>query len=101
ALSVRRSSWRRRRREQERSIPEAWLDAIDCRLDASEIACSLAELPLEQREVIVARIWGGLGFEEIAVLMECSVATAHRRYLAGLERLRERFHNPCNPTSTT
>ena len=40
----------------------------------------LAELELDCREVIVARIWGGLTFDQIARLQGCSLTTAHRRY---------------------
>ena len=46
---------------------------------------------LELREVIVARLWGGLTFEEIAQLVGCSLPTAHRRYHVGLTELRERM----------
>jgi RNA polymerase sigma-70 factor (ECF subfamily) len=51
-------------------------------------------LPLEQREVVVARIWGGLTFEEVARLAGCSLPTAQRRYQAGLAVLRERLDCP-------
>jgi RNA polymerase sigma-70 factor (ECF subfamily) len=54
----------------------------------------LSELPLDQREIIVARLWGGLTFEEVAQLMECSLPTAHRRYHAALAALRERIEQP-------
>jgi RNA polymerase sigma-70 factor (ECF subfamily) len=60
----------------------------------------LAELPLEQREVIVARIWGGLTFEDIACVADCSVPTAHRRYHAGLAALRERLETGWTFTPT-
>jgi DNA-directed RNA polymerase specialized sigma24 family protein len=43
------------------------------------------------REVIVARIWGGLTFDEIAQLVGCSLPTAHRRYQTGLTELRTRL----------
>ncbi|HEV3146310.1 MAG TPA: sigma-70 family RNA polymerase sigma factor [Gemmataceae bacterium] len=99
AHSVQRSTIRRRQREQERCHPEAWFDAADSRLDAAEVAAGLAELPLELREVIVAHIWGGLVFEDIAAMIGCSVATAHRRYQAGLAQLRQRYQLPCNPTA--
>ena len=101
ALSVQRAAGRRRQRERRSSNPEAWFDTCDHRIDAIEVAANLAELPLELREVIVARIWGGLAFEEIATLIGSSLATAHRRYQSGLERLRERFQDPCNPTPKT
>jgi RNA polymerase sigma-70 factor (ECF subfamily) len=62
----------------------------------------LAALDPELREVVVARTWGGLGFEQIAALVGCSTSTAHRRYLAGLAVLRERLEITCRtPTKTT
>ncbi len=54
----------------------------------------------ETREIIIARIWGGLTFEEAARLQGCSLTTAHRRYQAGLARLHERLESPCSPTAT-
>src|SRR5262245_52276868 len=35
-------------------------------LDAATASQALDALPIEQREVIIARLWGGLTFEEIA-----------------------------------
>jgi RNA polymerase sigma-70 factor (ECF subfamily) len=91
ALAAHRSATRRRRREQRVSNPVAWFTRADDRLDAQDATRFLAELPLELREVIVARLWGGLTFEEIAQLAGCSLPTAHRRYQAGLLELRERL----------
>jgi RNA polymerase sigma-70 factor (ECF subfamily) len=101
-----RTADRRRRREQCASSPEAWFAAADDRLDAREAARRLAELPLELREVIVARLWGGLTFEEIAHLAGCSLATAQRRYEAALAQMRERLSDrwtstPPSPTAKT
>ncbi|MFL5342648.1 MAG: RNA polymerase sigma factor [Gemmataceae bacterium] len=99
ALSAHRAATRRRRREERSGKTEVWFDPTDDRIDAADVAAALAELPLELREVIVARLWGGLGFEDMAALVGCSLPTAHRRYQAGLARLRERFHQPCPPTT--
>jgi DNA-directed RNA polymerase specialized sigma24 family protein len=52
-------------------------------------------LPLEQRETLVAHLWGGLTFEQIGELTGVSSSTAHRRYLAGLSALRERLRVTC------
>jgi RNA polymerase sigma-70 factor (ECF subfamily) len=49
--------------------------------------------------VVVARTWGGLGFEQIAELVGCSTSTAHRRYVAGLAALRERLEDACRETN--
>jgi RNA polymerase sigma factor (sigma-70 family) len=94
-LAMARSSARRRRRENQASSGEAWFSRR--RRRATRI---LAELPLEQREVIVARLWGGLTFEEVAALTTCSLATAHRRYQAGLAALQERLADRCTRTTT-
>src|SRR5947209_3201457 len=91
AHAAHRHAARRRRREERVGTPEVWFAAVDDVLDAREATRRLAELPLDLREVIVARLWGGLTFEEVAQLVGCSLPTAHRRYQAGLAELRERL----------
>src|SRR5947209_5548085 len=91
AFAAGRGAARRRRREKRVSAAEAWFGAAEDHIDGREATRLLAELSLEQREVVVARIWGGLLFEEIAQLTGCSLPTAHRRYQAGLAALRERL----------
>jgi len=56
------------------------------RLDAEAAARALTQLPPPQREMIVARIWGGLSFEEIATLMDSSISSVHRWYQRGARR---------------
>src|SRR5438445_13834903 len=60
ALADYRSASRRRKREQRVSASIAWFTTMDDRLDAREATRLLGELPLELREVIVTRLWGGL-----------------------------------------
>jgi len=91
ALSANRAAARSRERERRASAPEAWFATADDQLAAHDATRLLAELPLEQREVIVARIWGELTFEEIAQLVDCPLATAHRRYHTGLNELKNRL----------
>jgi RNA polymerase sigma-70 factor (ECF subfamily) len=83
---------RRARAREERVASErpVWFEpSVDTRLDASRAAEQLETLPIEQREVVVARIWGGLSFEEIAGLTKTSRSTVHRRYVAAIETLRK------------
>ncbi len=98
AISASRSAHRRRRREGRASASEAWFESFDDRLDAQTAARVLAELDPETREIIVARLWGALNFEEAARLQGCSLATAHRRYHDGLARLQERLDQPWQTT---
>jgi RNA polymerase sigma-70 factor (ECF subfamily) len=100
ALAANRGLQRRRRRESRVTTAEAWFSEAEDSLDGREATRLLAELPLDQREVLVARIWGGLTFEEIARLAGCSLPTAHRRYQAGLVALRERLRWTPTPPAT-
>lgn len=99
ALAAHRAAARRRQREQRKSTPEAWFDPAGDRLDGDAAVRALAELPVELREVIVARLWGGLTFDEVAHLVGCSLPTAHRRYQAGLTQLRARLEGRWTPTT--
>ena len=97
ALSAARSARRRQRHEAEAAArAPAWFVPTECAgLDAAAAAAALKTLPAEQREVIVARLWGGLTFEQIAEVTGTPASTAHRWYLAGLSALRERLKVPC------
>jgi RNA polymerase sigma-70 factor (ECF subfamily) len=106
AIASARQSRRRRHRERRASGPEAnpggaWFVATDERIDAEHATGLLAELDAETRAVIVARLWGGLTFEDIARLQGCSLTTAHRRYQAGLARLHARLEPPWTSTNPT
>jgi RNA polymerase sigma factor (sigma-70 family) len=85
------ASQRARAREERVAAerPEWFEPALDTRLDAMRAAELLHTLPVEQRETVVARIWGGLSFDEIADLTRTSRSTAHRRYLTAIETLRQ------------
>jgi len=68
---------------------EAWfVPTPETTIDAQSAAESLRKLPRENREVIVAKIWGDMSFEEIAELLGTSRSTAHRRYVEGLNILK-------------
>ena len=104
AWQAERGWFRRRRREDRASGREVWFTATDERIDGQHATRLLAELPLEQREVVVARIWGGLTFDDVAELTGCSLPTAHRRFQAGLTALREKMEGrwiQTPPTKTT
>jgi RNA polymerase sigma-70 factor (ECF subfamily) len=60
-------------------------------MDAALLVELMQDLPIEQRETIVARLWGGLSWEEIARLTDTSSSTAHRRFQTAISVLRERF----------
>lgn len=95
AISTSRSDRRRIAREAQAAAPEAWFDSAASRLDADEAAQALAGLPLELREVVVARIWGQLKFADIAELVGTSLSTTQRRYEQAIRELQMRLEKPC------
>jgi RNA polymerase sigma factor (sigma-70 family) len=97
AMNARRASQRRARRESTvAGQSQTWFHAsLEDRLDAASAARAMEHLPIEQRETMVARLWGGLCFEEIADLTGSSTSTVHRWYQAGLSALRERMGVTC------
>jgi RNA polymerase sigma-70 factor (ECF subfamily) len=92
ALDATRMARRRQRRESAAARPERWFVEHEVEgLDAQTAVAALQRLPAEQREVIVARHWGGLSFEQIGEAAGCSASTAFRRYSAGVEDLRKQL----------
>ncbi|HEY1067171.1 MAG TPA: sigma factor-like helix-turn-helix DNA-binding protein, partial [Pirellulales bacterium] len=90
---------RRRRREQvvgSKHEDDA-AQRLDDQLDAEVAARALEKLPPDEREIVVARVWGGLSFAEIAELANSSASTVFRRYEAGLTALRVLLRAPCPP----
>jgi RNA polymerase sigma factor (sigma-70 family) len=92
----------RRRRHHETVAAAEWsawfeIDADDRSggLDPESAAAELNALPIEEREVIIAHLWGGLTFEQVAAVAGCSSSTAHRLYTRGLSTLRERLGVSC------
>jgi len=49
---------------------------------------ALAELPYEQREVVILKIKDGMTLKNIARLQNVSISTVHGRYRYGLDKLR-------------
>jgi len=99
ALDARRREDRRRRRELAAGGPMTDSAPFNCELEDRELAdavqAALQKLPLEQREVLVLRIWGELSFPEIAEVLDIGVDTAASRHRYALAALRK--HIPVNP----
>ena len=102
AINAARSRGRQARRETAATKRgEPWFEpSVGDRLDAAAAAVALQHLPIEQREAIVARVWGGLSFEEIARLSGDSLSKVYRSYQRGLVALRERLEGSCLTTKT-
>jgi RNA polymerase sigma-70 factor, ECF subfamily len=86
SLNYRRNWWRRLKAEWESA---QWFEpgsAVNP-AEAAAMRC-LADLPAEQREVIVLKIWQQMTFDEIGQVLELFPNTAAGRFRYGMEKLR-------------
>jgi len=86
ALNYRRSLWRRLTREWE-SLRWFEKNADETPAERAAMRC-LGELPVEQREAIVLKVWHGYTFEEIGGLLDISPNTVAGRYRYGLQKIK-------------
>jgi RNA polymerase sigma-70 factor (ECF subfamily) len=100
ALNSLRSTTRRRRYESSPNVhpstnpsdPALTLE----QLDRDEfLKTQLQQLPQRDRELIVARIWGELTWQEIGELTESSKSTAERKYNAALQQFKSLLESTC------
>ena len=97
ALQQQRGDQRRRVREIDfAAMRENWFDPdLTSSLDAHAATESMSRLSPCQREIVLARIWGGLAFREIAELVGISLSAAHREYQQAISRLQTELNVPC------
>lgn len=84
----------RRRSEHERTAAiQLHKRVVGCEevVEQSELSSVLRTLPSEEREIIVLRIWSELTWQQIGELTDTSSSTAQRRFVAALEKLKERL----------
>jgi RNA polymerase sigma-70 factor (ECF subfamily) len=89
ALDLGRSQHRRHHRQQAAARDEA--SVFQPNLERAErrkhIESALNQLPADQREVVVMKIWGELTFPQIAEIQKVSLNTAASRYRLALQHL--------------
>lgn len=84
------------RRDRSRDAPlpdqEIWFTHRERNREAAfALQQALRELPDEQREAVVMRIWSGMTLEEVAEATDVPLNTASSRYRYALAKLRERL----------
>lgn len=101
AIAALRSRRRRESREAGGAAKRpAWFESRPGDLiDAATAQQALADLPPEQREPVVLRIWASMTLAEIAETLGEPVSTVFSRYKAGLATVRERMERACRSHS--
>ena len=102
AIDAARATSRRQRRE--RVVAETrreWFDPdAGSIVDARAAEASLGQLPHETRQIVLLRVWGDLGWAQIAELVGLPLSTVHDRYRQALARLRDAMEKPCLKKTT-
>jgi len=70
--------------------PEQW---IICSEQLRQLNNAMAQLPEQQREVIILHLQGEMKFKTIAELQDVSINTVQSRYRYGLDKLRSIFES--------
>ncbi|MCA9144858.1 MAG: sigma-70 family RNA polymerase sigma factor [Planctomycetaceae bacterium] len=87
ARGERRRSEHHRQASQQRD--EWFSEDNNLGFESEELQEAISRLPDLEREIVVARIWGELSFEQIAGVVDTSSSSAHRRYRSALQSLHE------------
>ena len=97
AISASRADQRHKSHESQAAVRRAaWFEpSSGDALDAAAAMTVLEGLDPLEREVVVARIWGGLSFQQIGELIGATDSTAHRRYESALAAIRRKLRIPC------
>jgi RNA polymerase sigma-70 factor (ECF subfamily) len=93
-LDRQRERKRQSTREKAAARPEAekfLISPLEQEELCASVTAALRNLPENQREVLVMKIWGGLSFPQIAEALRISANTAASRYRYALVKLREQL----------
>ncbi len=83
---------KRRQSHESQKIPRLFylpVDELEQEQFKDQIEKLLHDLPLDQREAVVLRIWGELSFSQIAETVDIPESTARSRYRYALENIRK------------
>jgi RNA polymerase sigma-70 factor (ECF subfamily) len=83
---------RKRSGEAALDLETTWFQHRDGNREAAlALQAALGELPEEQRETVMMRVWSGMTLAEIAAATGVALPTVSSRYRYALEKLRERM----------
>lgn len=87
----------------DRSVAEEPLETLVCNEQLERLSGAMAELPFEQREIVMLHLHGQMTFQAIAKAMQISTNTAKSRYRYGIDKLRVTLNSEvtkCNQQTT-
>ena len=67
-----------------------------CKSESSDVQTALDTLPGLEREIVIARIWGEMSFEQISELVDRPLSLVYRRYRQALLELQTKLDGQVN-----
>ena len=99
--AISRARGDRRRQRHESVAAQRWFERRRDQHEAADAAAeALAELPLEDREIVIAHVWGRLTFQEIAEIVGDFGKHRSATVRSGDKPMRERMNTPCQKPPT-
>lgn len=96
AMNWTRAESRRRKHHRDASLTRSAWFIPDTTAEDTTADCqtALADLPRQEREIVILRIWGEQTFAQIADVLQLPLSTVHRRYQSALETLESSLLSP-------
>ena len=93
AMNQARAEQRRKKHHEfAANASDSWFEPQpEARIVEAEVEFALKALGEMERQVVVARIWGELTFDQIAEVVSTSSSAAHRQYHQALKKMATRF----------
>jgi len=93
AISVARSERRRREHHDRaaRTRPAWFVESKSTEIDSALLEEQLTQLDPVDRDILIARIWGGCTYDQISNIVGISRSSVHRRYERTLKKLAKRL----------
>ena len=94
AMNLSRSERRRAKHESVVAAGDIWFEPdTGSKIDAAQAIRWLEQLPDIQRQIVTARIWGELTFDQLAEVVDRPTASVFRLYREAIETLRKRMNS--------
>ncbi|MBN8600385.1 MAG: sigma-70 family RNA polymerase sigma factor [Planctomycetes bacterium] len=101
AMNLARAERRRSKHEAAFTVPSPWFEPDSGSFIDAQLATSwLQQLPDVQRQIVTARIWADLTFEQIAEVVDRPTATVFRLFREAIETLRQQMKPPVEKQTT-
>ena len=96
AINELKSKQRRKSREESAAIQRQASDGTQASQADLETMDLLETLNDREREVVIARVWGELTFDEIALALNEPKATVWRNYQSAINHLKQAYQYECH-----